>query len=59
MSAKKQINIQELIRSKSKKVRDTSGHEARVIEDVYALKIAKECACFFCVFCAFLRLYQY
>ena len=40
-----QINIQELIRSKSKKVMDTSGHEARVIEDVYALEIAKECGC--------------
>ena len=40
-----QINIQELIRSKSKKVMDTSGHEARVIEDAYALEIAKECGC--------------
>ncbi len=49
MSAKMRINIRELIRSKSKKVRDTSEHEARVIEDVYALKIAKECGCLLCI----------
>jgi len=45
VSARKQINIQELIRSKSKKAGDEAGCEARVLEDVHALKIAKECGC--------------
>ncbi|RZB30742.1 MAG: hypothetical protein SRB1_03022 [Desulfobacteraceae bacterium Eth-SRB1] len=45
MSAKKQINIQKLIRSKSKKAGDAAGREALVLEDAHALKIAKECGC--------------
>ncbi|MBW2650850.1 MAG: HesA/MoeB/ThiF family protein [Deltaproteobacteria bacterium] len=45
MSAKKQINMQELLLSKSKKIVDAAGCEALFLEDVYALKIAKECGC--------------
>ncbi len=49
MSAKKQINIQELIRLKSKKAGDEAGREALILEDVHALKIAKECGCLLCI----------
>ena len=35
MSAKKQINIQELIRLKSKKAGDEAGREALILEDVH------------------------
>ena len=45
MKEKKQINIQQIIRSKSKKIMDAAGREARILEDVYALKIARECGC--------------
>jgi len=45
VSAKKQINIQDLISSKSKKIVDEAGSETLVLEDAHALRIAKECGC--------------
>jgi len=45
VSAKTQINIQKLIRSKSKKAGDAAVCETLVLEDAHAMKIAKECGC--------------
>ncbi len=45
MSEKERVNIQKLIRSKSKKAGDEAGCEALILEDVHALKIAKKCDC--------------
>lgn len=43
MNSEIQINIRELLHSKSKKITDPAGREIEILEDVQASKVADEC----------------